>query len=540
MDHYKFFTKTLKQSADDFDVWSNWQRSSLHPAGVVGPPIMAIFILIIAAFNFMNSSISFAGKRLKEIGLRKVFGGLRKHIVIQFLSENLMISFIAIVFGIFISGFLAPAYGSMWQGLELVFSFTKDTTLIVFVIILWLFTALLAGAYPAFYISKFNPIKIFREKLKLKNKNLLSRFLLWFQFFTSVMTLVIGVIFAQNGVFQNNVDLGYDKENLIILSMHNNNDYKPFEQVVKTNPKIEMYAGTNYHIGYGNYDRSIKYLEEQIETNIMHIGYDYLPAMKVKVNDGRGFNLENQSGDFAENSVVVNEKFVKDFDLKNPVGKTVYMDDTLALQIIGVSNDVYLYGAWAPVDPLIYRLAQEEDFGRIVIRTASQNLSEVNEILKKEWAELFPNYPYEGQYQEELLEQVTEVNNNIKIMFTFLAVCALFLSVIGLYTLVSLSVLNRTKEVGIRKVHGASVKQIMLIISKPFTILILAAIVFGSVGGYFLAMMLLGSIYKMHMTPNAISFIIPILVIVLTSIITIIWRVYKAASQNPANSLRYE
>ncbi|MCK5022446.1 MAG: FtsX-like permease family protein, partial [Candidatus Pacebacteria bacterium] len=258
------------------------------------------------------------------------------------------------------------------------------------------------------------------------------------------------------------------------------------------------------------------------------------------VNDGRGFNLENQSGDFAENNVVVNEKFVKDFDLNNPVGKTVYMDDTLALQIIGVSNDVYLYGAWAPVDPLIYRLAQEEDFGRIVIRTASQNLSEVNEMLKKEWAELVPNYPYEGQYQKELLKAITDVNNSLNIMFAFLAACALLLSVLGLYSLVSLSVLNRTKEVGIRKVHGASVKRIMLIISKPFTLLIVGAIVFGSVGGYFFAMMTLGSIYKMHMTPNAISFIIPILVIVLTSIITIIWRVYKAASQNPANSLRYE
>ena len=209
-----FFTKSLKLTADDREVWANWQRSSMHPAAVATPPIMAIFILIIAAFNFMNSSISFAGKRLKEIGLRKVFGGLRKHIIIQFLSENLIISLIAIVFGIFISGFLVPAYGSMWEGLELELSFTDNPTLVFFVLILWLVTALLAGAYPAFYISKFNPVKIFRDNLKLKNKNLLSRLLLGFQFFTSVMALVMGVIFAQNAVFQDNIDLGYDKENL--------------------------------------------------------------------------------------------------------------------------------------------------------------------------------------------------------------------------------------------------------------------------------------------------------------------------------------
>ncbi|NOQ27392.1 MAG: FtsX-like permease family protein [Bacteroidales bacterium] len=535
-----FFTKSLKLTADDREVWANWQRSSMHPAAVATPPIMAIFILIIAAFNFMNSSISFAGKRLKEIGLRKVFGGLRKHIIIQFLSENLVISFIAIVLGIFISGFLVPAYGSMWEGLELDLSFTDNPALVIFVLILWLVTALLAGAYPAFYISKFNPVKIFRDNLKLKNKNLLSRVLLGFQFFTSVMALVMGVIFAQNAVFQENIDLGYDKENLIILSMHNNNDYKPFEQVVKANTKIEMYAGTNYHIGYGNYNRSIKYLDEQIETNIMHIGFDYLPAMKVKITDGRGFNLENQSGDFAENNVIVNEKFVADFGFENPIGKTIYMNDTLAMQIVGVSNNVYLYGAWAPVDPLIYRLAQEEDFGRILIRTSPQSLKEVNDMLRAEWAELVPNYPYEGQFQEELLEEAKEINNNIRVIFVFLAICALFLSVIGLYTLVSLSVLNRTKEVGIRKVHGASVKRIMLIVSKPFSLLIIISTLLGLVAGYYMAIMLMGSIFSVHMTPNTISFAIPVLVIVITSVITIIWRVYKAAEQNPAKSLRYE
>lgn len=535
-----FFTKSLKETANDREVWANWQRSSMHPAAVATPPIMAIFILIIAAFNFMNSSISFAGKRLKEIGLRKVFGGLRKHIIIQFLSENLVISFIAIVFGIFISSFLVPAYGSMWEGLELELSFADNPTLGLFVLILWLFTAILAGAYPAFYISKFNPVKIFRDKLKLKNKNLLSRVLLGFQFFTSVMALVMGVIFAQNAVFQENIDLGYDKENLIILSMHNNNDYKPFEQVVKANPKIEMYAGTNYHIGYGNYNRSIKYLDEQIETNIMHIGFDYLPVMKVKIKDGRGFSLENQSGDFAENNVVVNEKFVADFGFDNPIGKTIYMNDTLAMQIAGVSNDVYLYGAWAPVYPLIYRLAQEEDFGRILIRTSPQSLKEVNDMLRAEWAELVPNYPYEGQYQEELLEEAKDINNNIKVIFAFLAVCALFLSVIGLYTLVSLSVLNRTKEVGIRKVHGASVKRIMIIVSKPFSLLITISTILGLVAGYYMSIMLMGSIFAVHMTPNTISFAIPVLVILITSVITIIWRVYKAAEQNPAKSLRYE
>ncbi len=535
-----FFVKTLKEVADDRGVWGTWLRTSFHPAAVATPPIMAIFILIIAAFNFMNSAISFAGKRLKEIGLRKVFGGLRKHIIIQFLSENLVVSFIAVVFGIFFAGFLVPEYSSMWEYMDIELNFRNNPTLIVFIIILWVFTALLAGAYPAFYISKFNPVKIFREKLKLKNKNLLSRFLLGFQFFTSVLALVMGVIFAQNAVYQEKFDLGYNKDNILVLSMHNDNDYKPFEQVVKSNPKVEMYAGTNYHIGFGNYNRSIKFHEQQVETGIMHIGYDYLKTMGVKILKGRGFNVENQGGDVAENNIIVNEKFIEDFNLEEPIGKTVYMNDTLALQIIGIAKDIYLYGAWAKIDPLIYRLSPEENYSRIVVRAKENNLHEVNEMLKAEWAELVPNYPYEGFYQEDLLNEAKQINKNIKIMFVFLAVCALFLSAIGLYTLVSLSVLNRTKEIGIRKVHGAPIKKIMMIITKPFIWLILIAIILGSVGAYFLANMLMGSIWEIYMNPNTGSFVIPILIILFTSFITIIWRVYAAAQQNPANSLRYE
>lgn len=535
-----FFTKSLKLTADDREVWASWLRSSFHPAAVAVPTIMAIMLLIIAAFNFMNSAISFAGKRLKEIGLRKVFGGLRKHIIIQFISENLVVSFISIVLGIFIAGFLVPEYSGMWEYMDLELNFRNEPTLISFILILWIVTSLLAGAYPAFYISKFNPIKIFRDNLKLKNKNLLSRFLLGFQYFTSVLALVMGVMFAQNAVYQDKMDLGYDKENLIVLNMHNTNDYKPFESVVKENPKINMYAGSSYHIGYGNYNRSIKYLDQQVETNMMHIGFDYLKTMGVKILNGRDFNQENLAGDIADNNIIVNEKFVNDFGFKDPIGKTVYVNDTLPLNIIGVSGDVYLYGAWAPVEPLIYRAAPEEEYGLIVIRTSEGNLSLVNETLKNDWSELVPNYPYEGRYQEELLEESKQINKNIKIMFAFLAVCALFLSVIGLYTLVSLSVLNRTKEVGIRKVHGASVKKIMLIITKPFTLLIIIASTLGSVAGYFASEALMNSVFANNMQPNVTSFAVPLIIIFLASIITIIWRVYMAATKNPADSLRYE
>lgn len=535
-----FFTKSLMEISDDREVWANWLMPSFHPAAVVAPPVMAIFILIIAAFNFMNSTISFAGKRLKEIGLRKVFGGLRKHIIIQFISENLIISLIAVIVGIFLSGYLVPEYSSMWEWMDLKLNFLENPSLVIFIILLWIITALLAGAYPAFYISKFNPVKIFRDKLKLSGRNRFSKSLLGFQFFTSVMTLVSGVMFTQNAFFQDNINLGYDKENVIVLSMHNKEDYKPFEQVIKSNPKIEMFAGTNYHIGYGNYNRSIKYLDQKIETSIMHIGCDYLKTMSVNITHGRHFNKLNQASDVKDNNIIVNEKFVDDFGIKEAIGKTVYVNDTLALHIIGVTNNIYLYGTWSSIEPLIYRLSPEEDYSTFVVRTSKENLTEVNNYLKTQWAELVPNYPYEGRFQEELLVESKQINKNIKVMFMFLAISALFLSAIGLYTLVSLTIINRTKEIGIRKVMGSSIFKIMTIITKPFIILIIVSSIFGCVGGYYLTKILMDSIWNEYMSPNILSFAIPIIIIILTSLTTIIWRVYKSARQNPINALRYE
>ncbi|OFX20635.1 MAG: hypothetical protein A2041_07700 [Bacteroidetes bacterium GWA2_31_9b] len=535
-----FFVKSLKDVADDREVWAMWLRNSFHPAAVVAPPIMAIFILIIAAFNFMNSSISFAGKRLKEIGLRKVFGGLRRHIIIQFISENLIISFIAVIIGVAISGWLVPAYSSMWEYMTLELNFKENPSLILFIFILWIVTALLAGAYPAFYVSKFNPVKIFRDKLKLSGKNILSRILLVIQFSVSVMALVSGVMFSQNAIFQENADFGYNKDNILILSLNNKNDYKPLEQAVKNNPNIEMYAGTDYHIGYGNYNRSIKYLEQNVETSIMHIGHDYIKTMGLKMIQGRDFWLQNQAADIEQKSIIVNEKFVADFGFNDPIGKTVYMNDTMAMQIVGVANDVYLYGFWEKINPLIFLLAKEEDYRQIAIRASTENLSAVNESLKADWAEIIPNYPYEGKFQVDLLKEAKQVNKNIKIMFVFLAICALILSVIGLYTLVSLSILNRTKEVGIRKVMGASVNNITQIISRPFVIILIISAFLGCLGGYYSSIMLMDSIWDKFMTANIFSFLIPLIILFVTSIITISWRIYKAAKQNPVNALRYE
>ena len=536
----KFIVKPLKEISDDHYVRANYLRSSFPSTAIIVPPIMAIIILIIASFNFINSAISFAGKRLKEIGLRKVFGGQKKHIMNQFIVENLFISLLAVVIGIFFAGYLVPEYSSMWENVDLSLSFKNDPSLIIFIILLWILTAFLAGAYPAFYISKFNPIKIFHDNLKLRGKNKLSICILGFQFFASILALFMGIAFAQNALFQERMDWGYNKNNIIVLNLQNKANYKPFEQVIKNHPKIESYSGTIHHIGLNSYKKTIIYLDQKIETDIMHIGCNYMKTMGLNIVSGQEFNERHQISDIHNDVIIVNEKLVNELDLKNPIGKTIYYNDTIPLHIIGVTKDIYLYGFWTEINPLIYRLAPENKYQIFTIKTNKENINEVNEYLRKEWAVLVPNYPYNGKFQIQLMDEAKQINTKIKVVFIFLAICALFISLIGLYTLISLSVLNYKREIGIRKVNGATIETIMWRIARPYAILIIITSIISCVVGFYSIHAIMESIWKQYITPNTINYLLPTVIIFMASAITITWKIYVAASENPVNSLKYE
>lgn len=520
------------------ETWNNTLYPGLHPAAVVAPMMMALTMLLIASFNFANTAIASAGKRLMEIGIRKMVGGERKQLLIQFLIENYIICFLALLVGIAGATILVPAYGSMWEYMNLTLSFSQYPSFWIFLILLLLFTGFVAGAYPALYISSFRPLKILQSRTRLGRGGPLAKGLLGFQFTISVLAIVCGVIFSMNAMYQEKLDLGYARKELIVVELRPRNFNSYYEAIIQ-NPLIESAAGTQEHIGFGWYLRTIEDEDQEMEVTVMDVGPRYLQTMGLTVLDGRLFDLEREEADRGV-SIVVNQMMADAFGWENAVGRQVRMNDTIMYRVIGVVKDFYAQGMWSKIEPMMMKLSPEDRFRAIAVRAQSSDLPQVLEFLRETWVKLIPNYPFDGMYQEDTLEEEKAINRSIKQLYIFLAAVATILSMIGLYTLVSLSILNRTKEIGVRKVMGSSVPNILLVLSRGFLINLAISSVIGCVGGYFLSLSLLSSIWEYWLDFTAGIYIFSVLIIFAITMATITGKVYQAALQNPVRCLRYE
>jgi putative ABC transport system permease protein len=512
---------------------------SLHPAALVSPPIMALFILLIACFNFANTSIATFSKRLKEIGLRKTFGGQRRQLVTQFMLETLIICFLALLAGIALAGFLVPAYSSLWSYMSIELTFTKYGFFWVFVILLLLLTGFIAGVYPAMYVSSFSPVNVMKGASPFTGSGKLSSVLLTLQFAISVTALVMGIAFAKNADFQKTVDLGYDRDELIVLPIAQSL-FTSFRNEILTNPKIISAEGTQNHIGYGNYRRPVKDNEKQLEVDVLDIGPGYAQTMGLNLVGGRFFDELRLAADRSSNSIVVNQKLVDDFGWKDATGKTITLYDTTKLTVIGVVENFYLYGVWQAIEPLMLRISATDQYGIMAIRAKAEDLPGVIEYLSAKWKALATNFIFGGRLQNDLMQEGQDINGSIMKVNIFLAIIATLLSLIGMYNLVSLDIIRRTKEIGIRKIQGASVPLLMFLVSRKFLIVLIIASILGCAGGYYMSNMLMDSIWDYFVKIGAGILISAFLIMWVATLSTISFKVVMAALKNPVDSLRYE
>ena len=530
----------LKEMAKNSrEIWSNWMYPGLHPAHQVSPSIMALLILLIACFNFTNTAVSASSKRLKEISMRKVAGGKRIQIIAQFWGENLFICLIALVVAIFFAKVLLQAYNKMWDYMTLTMSFKGDIQFWIFLLIVLLLTGIIAGTYPAVYISSFRPMDILRQKVRLGGASLLSKILLFLQISISVVAMVGGIVFSRNAYYQDTLDLGYDKDMLIVLTLRNQSDYEVYRQSLLQHPKIISAAGSSYHVGWGNYRRGVDYQGLENEVNVMHFGMDYMETVGLDLIRGRMFEPEYKESDVL-NSIIVNEKFVEDFEMDDPIGKQVTINDTIILTIVGVINNFYTNDFWAPLEATMLRLDDEDWYNIIAVRSQNNDREEVFNYMESEWQRLIPSLPYSGRYQEDTMSEAKYINASIKKIFVFLALSATLLSLIGLYNLISLNIISRTKEIGIRKVLGASIMNIAIKINRAFAVILVLSTGLGCVGGYYMTDALMDSIWANHLDFELFNYVGAFLGMIIIAAITVSWRIYSAATTNPATLLRYE
>jgi hypothetical protein len=262
------------------DMRANSLEEALAPAAVWGPNVLALLILLTACLNFTNTTISLADKRLKEMGVRQVLGGTRRQLVGQLLGESLLVALLALAAAGLFASWLIPAYNHMWPYLDLRADYLRDNSLQLFLVAMLLGATLLAGSYPALYLSAFRPVAIFQGKVRFGGNNLFTRVLLGFQVVNSLVAVVSALAFARNATFQRNADLGYDDDGLIVLPIEVEQDYHLLSNALRGNPQVAGIAGSANHIAY-DYRRS--------EFSAQGENYE---ALRLDV--GRGYKTMNQ------------------------------------------------------------------------------------------------------------------------------------------------------------------------------------------------------------------------------------------------------
>ena len=332
--------------------------------------------------------------------------------------------------------------------------------------------------------------------------------------------------------------MGYDKDGVIYTRLDSEEDYNAYSNLIRQNPDVIHLAGSDHQILSSLYSDPVKYQESERESLMMDVGDNYFTTMGMEIIEGRDFQLDSEN-DRLE-SIIVNETFLKELSISDALGARVVMRDTVQLFIVGVVKDFYISGFWDPIEPMMVRYTAKENFHHLIVSTKPENLVALYEQMRLDWKEVFPNKLYKAEYLEEELAEAAEVNGNILIMFVILGLVATILSATGLYTMVSLNIIKRMKEIGVRKVLGASIGHIIRVVNIQFVFMLSISAVLGSVAGYYMADMLMGSIWAYYQGVNIMAILISVGLMFFISGAAISFKVYKASSTNPVNTLRVE
>jgi putative ABC transport system permease protein len=518
----------------------HWMNMPMPPAAVIAPFAMAGLLLLVACFNFMNNAIAVASTRLKEIGIRKVIGGKRKELIFQFLSETFVFCMLALLLGMVLAEYFTAGWNGMWGGLEISIHYANNLELVIVLALLILLTALLAGGYPAFYISSFKPIEILRGSTRFGDANLLSKSLLVVQFSISLATVIFALAFYFNSQFQRSYDLGYSWRSVIQVPLETPQQYALLKNEIDGNPMLQSVGGSEHHIYSSNYKASAR-AENQIEKEVemLNVGDDYFKTVNVRLLSGSGFQ-KDKSSDINE-SIIVNEEFVRIFSLgSEPIGKRILLNDSIPVYIKGVVKDVYLQALFQPLSPLAFRYVPEAEYQYLVASADPNDLVALNTQFKKSWQKIFPTQLYPGKLMESRMVMALEHFDSVVILYSFLGLVAIIMSISGLYSLVSLNLQRRTKELGLRKLLGASLGHIVVQSGKMFMVIMVISFITGSLLGTFMVNAMMDSVWEYYEAVDGLVITLAISILVCIAAATIGYKIKRVATANPVDSLRYE
>ncbi len=526
-------------------LYSNYEYDSAHGdiTYVMLFSIIAFFILLIACVNFMNLATARSANRAKEIGMRKVAGAHKADIIRQFYGESILLAFIALLLATILVWLLLPAFNNL-AAKELSLDISGNLSILLGLLCIAMMTGIISGSYPAFFLSTFQPVMALKRfRLSGSKGSVFRKTLVVFQFSLTILLIICTIGVYNQLDYMRNRKLGYDKEHMIYFGMRGDirEKFETVKNELLQNPNILGVTASSNVPTYGYYFSNSLWRwegqnpDEEILMRGVLIDLDYFKTFGMEIAEGRSFSKEFPT-DTTE-AIMVNEEAVKVMGMESPIGKRLSLQDR-NLKIIGVVKNYHFRPLRQEIEPLI--LLYYPSYCRVLFaRLKSDEIPQTIGYIEDVWKRFAPGLPFNYNFLDEALDRLYRSEQRIGTLFRYFSILAILISCLGLLGLASFMAEQRTKEIGIRKVLGATVSNIVRLLSKEFTKWVIVANLFAWPVAYFaLNKWLQTYAYKTNIA--LLSFILSGALALLIALVTVSYQSIKAALANPVDSLRYE
>lgn len=513
---------------------------------------IAIFMLLIACINFMNLSTARAAKRAQEVGVRKSLGASKSLLIRQYLGESLFIAIISFIIAIFLAVLFLPLFNQLTER-QLNYSVFLNPWMITISILLTLLTGFIAGSYPAFYLSRYNPVEVLKGKVtRGSSAVLLRKGLVIFQFCIAICLVIATLVIQFQMRFLNDSPLGFDKENQVVIPLRTpelREHYTVYKDRLLNDPRIVSAGATDYYPGVPNFSdfglfRPGQSIDKAVVTKNTGVDFDYLPTLNVQLKEGRLFSKEYANDSIR--GIIMNEAAAKALGFKpgeNVAGATIVNEwhgKRTDLEVVGLVKNFHFSSLHEEIRPYVFMLSSyQNDFNYLLVRTKKGDVKDVLNMMEGKWKEIFPESPFVYSMLDSDFKSNYQADRQAaNIVNTFTAI-AIFISCIGLFGLVAFSTQQRTKEIGIRKVLGASVTQIVSLLSYDFLKLVVIAILLACPLAWWMMSKWLGA-FAYSISVEWWMLAGAAVLALLIAIFTVGFQGIKAALVNPVTTIKSE
>lgn len=512
---------------------------------------VSAFMLIIACINYMNLATARSANRAKEVGVRKVMGSQRKQLIMQFITESVVLTVIALLLSIILIYALLPAFNGL-ANKHLPFSYILQTPVILTLLGVTLFSGIVGGSYPAFYLSGFSPVNVLKGKLATRGGSVVfRRILVVLQFSISIFMLISTLVVFDQLNYMRNKDLGFDKERVVKLTLSERALRQKADVLVQRLKQSSEVAGVGTATSVPG--RGVGKLLLKVEDNegklvdrgidLFNADFDFVKTMGMDIVQGRDFSRDVSSD--TTYAVLVNEAMVKRMAWDDPIGKKFIFqgggpnNTDIEKRVVGVLKDYHQNSLYDAIEPIMVILDDENYF--VLVRTEEGDVKQSLAAVETIWKDLFPNNTFQYEFLDQDFNSQYKADEKRSLIFTVFSSLTILIACLGLIGLAAFTTEQRTKEIGVRKVIGASVSNLVALVSREFFILVgIGMVIAFPFAWYFTDNWLQNFAYRIELKGEWLTFLTSALIAFMITLVTVGYHVMRAAHTNPVKSLRDE